>query len=110
MTADPGQVERWREALLWTYAVANLGRKALGEEGHWGDTARMELREMFGLMDEYEYEDVMKIEVHKGDRWTLEPERMERVLEQAGWEAPKASEFLFCKSTSGSIYPSATNC
>jgi 3-O-alpha-D-mannopyranosyl-alpha-D-mannopyranose xylosylphosphotransferase len=45
----------------------------------------------------------MKIEVHKGDRWTLEPERIERVLEQAGWEAPKASEFLFCKWISDRI-------
>jgi len=41
--------------------------------------------------------DVVKIEVHRGDRWTLEKGRMDRTFEQAGWEPPKVTEFLFCE-------------
>jgi 3-O-alpha-D-mannopyranosyl-alpha-D-mannopyranose xylosylphosphotransferase len=85
------QVERWREALLWTYVVGNLGRS-----GTWNDNARTEIMDMFGLGEGDD--DVIKIEVHRGDRWTLEPGRMAKMFEQAGWGAPKATEFLFCKS------------
>jgi 3-O-alpha-D-mannopyranosyl-alpha-D-mannopyranose xylosylphosphotransferase len=77
---------------LWTYVVANLGAR---EYGFWADNARAELQDMFGLTPEDT--DVIKIEVHKGERWTLEPGRMNKVFEQAGWEAPKASQFLFCE-------------
>ncbi|WWC59711.1 uncharacterized protein I303_102273 [Kwoniella dejecticola CBS 10117] len=86
------RVERWREALLWTYIVANLG--TLGESPDtWNELARNELRDMFGLNENDD--DVIKIEVHRGERWTLEPGRMAKVFEQAGWEAPKATDFLF---------------
>ena len=50
--------------------------------------------DLFGLGSEDE--DVIKIEVHRGERWTLETGRMERVFEQVGWEPPKASQFVFC--------------
>ena len=43
---------------------------------------------------------MIKIEVHRGERWTLELGRMGRMFEQAGWEAPKATEFMFCASPS----------
>jgi hypothetical protein len=89
-----GQVERWREALLWTYVVGNLG--AVNPAGVWGEEARAELKDMFGLGETDD--DVIKIEVHRGERWTLESGRMERAFEQAGWEAPKATHFLFCES------------
>ncbi|KAK8847626.1 hypothetical protein IAR55_005485 [Kwoniella newhampshirensis] len=85
------RVERWREALLWTYVVANLGN--LESWDQWGPDARKELRDMFGLTEHDD--DVVKIEVHRGERWTLEPGRMDKVFEQAGWEAPKATDFLF---------------
>jgi len=84
-------VERWREALLWTYVVANMGTR----EGHWGSVAREEIKDMFGLTDQDD--DVIKIEVHRGERWTLETGRMQKAFGQAGWESPKATEFLFCK-------------
>jgi 3-O-alpha-D-mannopyranosyl-alpha-D-mannopyranose xylosylphosphotransferase len=71
--------------------VANLGRS-----GMWTDTGRAEIMDMFGLGEEDD--DVVKIEVHRGDRWTLERGRMARMFEQAGWEPPKVTEFLFCKS------------
>jgi 3-O-alpha-D-mannopyranosyl-alpha-D-mannopyranose xylosylphosphotransferase len=38
------RIERWREALLWTWVVAKVG----GSEGIWGQSARNELRELFG--------------------------------------------------------------
>ncbi|WWC86667.1 uncharacterized protein L201_001544 [Kwoniella dendrophila CBS 6074] len=86
------RVERWREALLWTYVVANLG--TLGESSDtWNHLARNELKDMFGLNENDD--DVIKIEVHRGERWTLEPGRMARAFEQAGWDAPKATDFLF---------------
>ncbi|EIW71073.1 hypothetical protein TREMEDRAFT_67553 [Tremella mesenterica DSM 1558] len=85
------RVERWREALLWTYVVANLG--TLGPPGLWSISARDELMDMFGMGPGDE--DVIKIEVHKGERWTIEEGRMEKLFLQAGWEAPKQTEFLF---------------
>ena len=88
------QVERWREALLWTYVVCNMGM--IESAGHWGDLARQDLKEMFGLGDGDE--DVVRIDVRRAERWTLEPGRVEKIFEQAGWEAPKASRFLFCES------------
>lgn len=63
-------------------------------EGLWGPAARSEVQDMFGLTEEDS--DVIKIEVHRGERWTLEAGRMNKAFEQAGWEAPKASQFLFC--------------
>ncbi|WVR04824.1 hypothetical protein IAU60_001836 [Kwoniella sp. DSM 27419] len=86
------RVERWREALIWTYVVANLGTLAPSSD-QWGHEARNELKDMFGMSEDDQ--DVVKIEVQRGERWTLEPGRMGKVLEQAGWEAPKATDFLF---------------
>lgn len=88
------KVERWREALLWTYVVANLGHS-----GWWSTSARSALDDMFGLTPQDD--DVVKIEVHRGERWTLEPGRMGKVFEQAGWEPPKASVFVFCECEVG---------
>ncbi|ORY21754.1 hypothetical protein BCR39DRAFT_553054 [Naematelia encephala] len=85
------RVERWREALLWTYVVANLG--TLERSGVWSDVARKDVMDMFGLAEDDD--DVIKIEVHRGDRWTLEDGRMQKVFEQVGWEGPKATTFLF---------------
>ncbi|OCF33813.1 hypothetical protein I316_04525 [Kwoniella heveanensis BCC8398] len=86
------RVERWREALLWTYIVANLGTLGSSTDT-WSNVARVELKDMFGLAEDDN--DVVKIEVHRGERWTLESGRMAKMFEQAGWEAPKATEFLF---------------
>lgn len=72
--------------------MANLG--TMYNLGYWTDATRNELMDMFGLGPGDE--DVIKIEVHRGERWTLEPGRMEGMFEQAGWEPPKATEFLFC--------------
>jgi len=73
--------------------VANLG--ALDGLAQWSDLARNEIMDMFGLSASDE--DVIKIEIHRGERWTLEQGRMDSMFEQAGWEPPKATEFLFCR-------------
>lgn len=88
------RVERWREALLWTWVVANMGTIS-GSQDRWDDATRTAIKDMFGFTENDN--DVVKIEVHRGERWTLEPGRMQKAFEQAGWEAPKATEFLFCK-------------
>jgi 3-O-alpha-D-mannopyranosyl-alpha-D-mannopyranose xylosylphosphotransferase len=72
--------------------VANIGTL---ERGIWGTDAREEIADLFGLG--VNDQDVVKIEVHKHERWTLEPERLEKTFEHAGWEAPKATEMLFCE-------------
>ncbi len=83
------KVERWREALLWTFCVAKVGSMPLwmsppttGPENNvdmWGDEARDEIRALFGL--ETDDDDVIKIEVHRGERWTLESDRINGVFE-----------------------------
>ncbi|BEJ06147.1 hypothetical protein CcaverHIS641_0306690 [Cutaneotrichosporon cavernicola] len=40
------KVERWREAFLWTYVVANLGA-----EGVWGTSAREAIKDFFDIRD-----------------------------------------------------------
>lgn len=87
-------MERWREALLWTFVVANMG--TLDGSGLWATAVRTELLDLFGL--DAGDEDVEEIEVHRGERWTLERDRFRRVFEQAGWEPPKATDFVFCES------------
>ncbi len=73
---------RREEAMLWTYCVARLGSMpswAADAQGarvdEWGEPAREEIRQLFGLEEEDD-EEVIKIEVYRGERWTLEKERM----------------------------------
>jgi 3-O-alpha-D-mannopyranosyl-alpha-D-mannopyranose xylosylphosphotransferase len=81
------RVERWREALLWTWAVANLG----GANGQWGDDSRAAIKNLFELGEGDE--DVVQIEVHRGERKTLQS--MKETFGKAGWAAPKATDFKF---------------
>jgi hypothetical protein len=37
------------------------------------------------------------VDICRGERWTLEPGRMEKAFQHAGWEAPMATEMLFCE-------------
>jgi 3-O-alpha-D-mannopyranosyl-alpha-D-mannopyranose xylosylphosphotransferase len=50
-----------------------------------------------------EDDDVIEIEVTRGERWTMEKDRMAGNLEGAGWEAPKNTEFLWCEPSSVKI-------
>jgi 3-O-alpha-D-mannopyranosyl-alpha-D-mannopyranose xylosylphosphotransferase len=98
------RIERWREALLWTWVVGKVGTRPIwegkgnylgGEVGMWGEEAREEISNLFGLGDTDD--DVVKIEVHRGERWTMERDRMTSNFENAGWEPPKNTEMLWCR-------------
>ena len=77
-------IERWREALLWTWAVAKVG----GEEGIWGDGARQEIRDLLHLESDDQREIVPVI---RGERTTLED-----IAEMSG-QQPKHTQYRFCQ-------------
>lgn len=75
--------------------MARLGHDVSSQSGVWDRNVRREFSDMFDLNSGDV--DVIKIEVHRGARDTLNPERLRRNFAQAGWEAPKATEMLFCE-------------
>lgn len=85
------QIERWREALLWSWAVARLG----GEEGMWGDDAREDLWGVLGLTGTTGPlpEEVVVIQ---NERTTLDD--MDLMMDRNDMQFPEASEYLFSKS------------
>lgn len=83
------RVDRWREALLWTYIVVNLGSR----EGLWDDASRQAIIDLFGLG--VDAAQVAEVEVHRAERKTLDIFRMARIFQQAGWERPKRTTFDF---------------
>ena len=87
-------IERWREALLWSWVVGRVG----GASGIWGEAARDELRTVFGVQAGQEQG---SIEVKKGERTTLV--NAVGITRQVGWEAPKNSQFQFCKCSSSQV-------
>ena len=86
------RVERWREALLWTWAVARLG----GADETWGRTEVEEVIKLFNVGPETGDLAV----VRKGERKTLED--VYRLGKQMGWDKPAGTGYVFCKS---SIFP-----
>lgn len=88
-------MERWREALLWTYVVANLG----GTEGVWGHSARRAIKDFFDLRDDEV--DVDGIEVQRGERWTTNRMRIDKTFDQMGWHSPMRVKYLFCEHPHG---------
>lgn len=90
-------MERWREALLWTFVVANLG----GTEGQWGDSARKHVKDLFDITDADN--DVLGIEVYRGERWTIERMCVDKTFDQLGWKSPMRTKYLFCECVDLSI-------
>jgi 3-O-alpha-D-mannopyranosyl-alpha-D-mannopyranose xylosylphosphotransferase len=84
-------IERWREALLWSWAVARLG----GEDGLWGDSAREELWDALNLqgITELTGEVPRDVVIVQGVRNILED--MDGMMEKNDWQFPEASEYLF---------------
>lgn len=93
------RVERWREALLWSWIVAKLG----GEEDVWGENQKRELRKVLGMTPS-QGEEIEKVEVTSGSRSTLSD--LDALTEEAGWEGPKATDYHFCKCGITKIAPS----
>ncbi|OCF45807.1 hypothetical protein I317_00295 [Kwoniella heveanensis CBS 569] len=82
------RIERWREALLWSWAVAKIG----GVDGRWGESARAELKEILG-MQEGEGDEKDHVNLSRGPRKTLED--IDGINAQVGWEGPRASDYIF---------------
>ncbi|KAL7420064.1 hypothetical protein Q5752_005029 [Cryptotrichosporon argae] len=80
------RIERWREALLWTWAVARLG----GQDGKWGVEARDEVRLAFGLTEGDEG-DVVRF--HAAERKTLDD--LHDIARAAKWDEPAGTEYTF---------------
>jgi 3-O-alpha-D-mannopyranosyl-alpha-D-mannopyranose xylosylphosphotransferase len=98
------QIERWREALLWTWAVAKVG----DADNNWGAQARDELREMFGLTKGQEKGRKPKIDVTKNDRTTTSEFGVNSL--KGGWEMPAASKILYSKLRSGTEITTRLGC
>lgn len=81
------RVERWREALLWSWAVARLG----GENGLWGANEKQELRGMLGINDDLSQD----IIVERGVRTTLDT--IETINGLMGWDDPKGTRYTWCE-------------
>jgi len=79
--------ERWREALLWSWAVARLG----GENGLWGANEKQELRGMLGINDDLSQD----IIVERGVRTTLDT--IETINGLMGWDDPKGTRYTWCE-------------
>lgn len=84
------RIERWREALLWTWAVAKVG----SDEGIWGDGARRQVAGLLQLDDVFERQDV-NVKIRRAGRETLSD--LSSNFAKAKWDPPKATTFLFCE-------------
>jgi 3-O-alpha-D-mannopyranosyl-alpha-D-mannopyranose xylosylphosphotransferase len=89
------QIERWREALLWTWAVAKVGDL----EGNWGPEARDELRKVLGLSKGAEKGQSTTASTLKDHRDTLKD--FEYVSAQGSWEMPTATDLRHSEYCSG---------
>ena len=87
------RIERWREALLWTWAIGKLG----GQDGKWDEEARVEIANLLGV-DNMEDDAIV---VERGRRRTLED--INRVTIQSGWETPSWTKYYFSGSISSHI-------
>jgi 3-O-alpha-D-mannopyranosyl-alpha-D-mannopyranose xylosylphosphotransferase len=83
------RIERWREALLWIWAVGKMGTLEGNEEGVWSHRARAELKNLLHFKA-----GESAVTVIKQERHTLKD--VESVFKSAqGWDAPKATSYSF---------------
>lgn len=81
------RVERWREALLWSWAVARMG----GESGIWREESREEVKRVLRMTAT----DVQAVMVHRGVRSTLAD--LEGVNQKMDWESARQTQYTFCQ-------------
>ena len=84
------RMERWREALLWVWAVAKLG----GVEGVWGSEAKVEIRRILRLEDDAEIPE--QVQVQSEQRLTLDD--LGVIEETAGWPGAEKTTYAACES------------
>ena len=82
------RMERWREALLWTYIVGKMG----GLEGVWTEESKIELKRVLGVFGNSD-----EVNVPRKKRATKD--EAPRLVDQVGWKQPKQTWVAFCKST-----------
>lgn len=81
------RMERWREALLWTWIVGKMG----GIDGVWTEEAKVELKRVLGI-----WGNSGTVVVPRKKRATKD--EAPRLVDQVGWKQPKQSWMAFCKS------------
>ena len=81
------RVERWREALLWTWTVAKMG----GENGFWEEKEKEELKRILEIT-RHDIDDVL---ITKKERKTLED--IGRINSKMGWDDPRQTTYTFCE-------------
>ncbi|WRT64707.1 uncharacterized protein IL334_001641 [Kwoniella shivajii] len=82
------RIERWREALLWSWIVAKIG----GEDGVWTRESKDQLVKLLDVNDGH-ISGHQKIIIQRADRMTL-ADTLE-LNDQAGWQNPQASSYQF---------------
>ncbi|KAF8516808.1 hypothetical protein BU17DRAFT_92394 [Hysterangium stoloniferum] len=88
-------VERWREALLWSWVVAKIG----GMSDEWSTKERAQAwREVGGIVGQ------AKVEIFSEHRDTLKEESVHEYLQAAGHNVSGKTEYVFA---SGDGYPYA---
>ncbi|RSH78093.1 uncharacterized protein EHS24_002549 [Apiotrichum porosum] len=87
------QIERWREGLLWTWAVARVG----GLDGKWGADARAEMRAALGFDEDWSSATSTtvsgQVTIDHIIRSTLKD--APKLTQKGGWEEPKATTYLW---------------
>jgi Stealth protein CR3, conserved region 3 len=84
-------VERWREALLWSWVVGRIG----GDDDQWGVEQQMTAwKELGGDPEDVE----RKVDVRLTRRKTVEEDRVTRSLEASGQTSSKKTVYSFCRS------------
>jgi len=91
------RIERWREALLWIWAVGKMGSLSIQDKGRWGDSARDELRNLLGMQML-----AGEATIVKQERDTLRD--VSSAFEAGSWEAPKSTSYKF-SSMDGHLPP-----
>ncbi len=84
------RIERWREALLWTWVMGKMGAR---EGGKLGKLAREEVEKVFGTLT-----GLVEFPVSK-EREVLED--LNGSFAKAGWNAPKSTKYHFCECAVG---------
>jgi Stealth protein CR3, conserved region 3 len=86
-------VERWREALLWTFVVAKIG----SADGVWGEAEAQSAWQAVGGAT-----GSIETKVLRGERETLEFGRVRRILEKGGHGDQtfnsRRTTYVFCES------------
>ena len=86
-------VERWREALLWSWVVGRIG----GDEDQWGlEQKQVAWEELGGNPEDIDNQVVVNMTPRK----TLEADRVARTLEASGQTFSKRTAYSFCRSLS----------